>query len=312
MTLHHNVVGVDVARDWIDICDLASGAVRHIETTPQALKAFAAQCAGSLVVFEASGGCERPLVEALEVAKVAYARVNPRQAREFARATGKLAKTDKVDARVLANMGASLKLAPTPPADPARVRLAELVGRRENVVTMISQETQRLATARDAFVRRDIKSHLTVLARRRMALETEIKAQTASDETLAGTNRRMRTAPGIGPAIAGTLLACLPELGSIDRRAIASLAGLAPHACDSGHSKGRRQVWGGRPAVRRALYIAAFIASRCDPDLKAMRQRLQTAGKPFKVAIIAVARKLLTILNAMIREDRDYQKTRPA
>lgn len=308
MTLHQNVVGVDVAKDWIDTCDFASGAVRHIETTPHALKAFAERCAGSLVVFEASGGCERPLTEALEAAKVAYARVNPRQAREFARATGKLAKTDKVDARVLASMGASLKLAPTPPADPVRVRLAELVARREDIVTMISQETQRLAQACDAFVRRDLKSHLAILKRRRIALEKEIAAQMGREETMAGTSRRLRTAPGVGPSVASTLLARLPELGSIDRRAIASLAGLAPHASDSGHRKGRRQVLGGRAGVRRVLYIAAFIASRYDPELKAMRQRLQAAGKPFKVAIIAVARKLLTILNAMIRDNRDYEK----
>jgi len=311
MTLHQNVVGVDVAKDWIDTCDLASGEVRHIDTTPRALKAFAAKLAGSpgqtLAVFEASGGCERPLIAALEAAGVAYARVNPRQAREFARATGRLAKTDKVDARVLAEMGRALELAPTIPVDPARRRLAELVARREDLVGAISRETQRLGQACDAFVRRDIRSLLTVLKGRRTSLEKEIAAQLRANQTLAGKDRRLRTAPGVGPSVAATLIACLPELGQIERRPIASLAGLAPHASDSGRSKGKRQVWGGRAEVRRALYIAAFIASRYDPELKALRARLIAAGKPFKVAIIAIARKLLTILNAMIHENRDYQ-----
>lgn len=315
MILHQNILGVDVAKDWIDICDPASGRAQRIDTTPRALKAFAARLSGrpgALVVFEASGGYERPLMEALEAAGVAYARVNPRQAREFARATGRLAKTDKVDARILAEMGRKLELAPTPPVDPARRRLAELAARREDLVRQITAETNRLAQARDAFVRRDIKSLLAILGRRRLAVMKEIEAQLRASEELDELDRRLRTAPGVGPSIASVLIACMPELGQIDRRACASLGGLAPHACDSGHSKGKRQVWGGREEVRRALYLAAFIASRCDPELKAMRQRLIDAGKPFKVAIIAVARKLLTILNAMIRERRNYKTKSPA
>ena len=313
MILHQNVLGVDVAKDWIDTCDLSTGRIRHIETTPRALKAFAAKLSGDvLVVFEASGGYERPLVKALEAAGRAYARVNPRQAREFARATGRLAKTDKVDARVLAEMGATLELKPAPPADPARRRLAELVARRADLVAMIAAETNRLAQAADPFVRRDIKGLLGVLQRRRQALDKEIGAQTRASDDLASRSRRLQTAPGVGPSLASVLLAFLPELGEIERRPIASLAGLAPHARDSGRSRGRRKIWGGRSDVRRALYLAAFIASRRDPELKAMRDRLIAAGKPFKVAIIAVARKLLTILNAMIRENRDYQQKLPA
>jgi transposase len=317
MILHQNVVGVDVAKDWIDICGPAPGQVRRIETTPRELKRFAQGLSDTFVVFEASGGYERPLMEALEAPAcrergVAYARVNPRQAREFARATGRLAKTDKVDARVLAEMGRTLNLRPAGPADPARRRLAELVARRADLVGLITAETQRLAQARDSFVRRDISGVLAVLRRRRLATDKEIAAHKRQHDELDQLDRRLRTAPGIGPSLASVIAACLPELGQIDRRAIASLGGLAPHACDSGHSRGRRSCWGGRADIRRTLYIAAFIASRCDPELKAMRARLQAAGKPFKVAIIAVARKLLTILNAMIRDRHVYQPRPPA
>jgi transposase len=308
MILHQNFLGVDVSKDWIDTCDLASGETRHIDTRPRALKAFAVKLPSTtLVVLEASGGYERPLIEALEASGVAYARVNPRQAREFARATGRLAKTDRVDARVLALMGRALELAPSPPIDPARRRLAELVARRADLVAATGAETNRLAQAADRFVRADIKACLAMLKRRKLALEKEIAAHMRSHEDLQHLDRRLQTAPGIGPAIASVLIACMPELGQTDRRGAASLGGLAPQACDSGLSRGKRRVWGGRSDVRRALYLAAFIASRCDPELKAFRNRLEAAGKPFKVAIIAVARKLLTILNAMIRDGREYQ-----
>jgi len=308
MILHQNILGVDVAKDWIDLCDLASGQIRRIDTRPRTLLAFATGLPQTtLVVFEASGGYERPLMAALEAKGVPYARVNPRQAREFARATGCLAKTDKVDARILAKMGRALELAPTPPVDPARRTLAELVARRADLVAAISAETNRLGQAADRFVRADIKACIAMLKRRKLALEKEIAAHTRSHEDLQHLDRRLQTAPGVGPAIASVLIACMPELGHTDRRGAASLGGLAPQVCDSGLSKGKRRVWGGRGDVRRALYLAAFIASRCDPELKAFRKRLEAAGKPFKVAIIAVARKLLTILNAMLRDGHDYQ-----
>ncbi len=309
MTLHQNVIGVDVAKDWIDVFDPSTGCARRIEMTSRALKAFAARCAGALVVLEASGGYERPLLDMLEAAGAAYARVNPRQAREFARATGRLAKTDRVDARVLADMGRMLDLAPTPPVDPARRRLAGLAARREDIVAAITKEAQRLHMARDAFVRRDIASLLRLLKARRVRIEKEIAAQIRASSDLAEAERRLRSAPGVGPAVAAILLARFPELGRIDRRAAAALAGLAPHACDSGRYSGKRKIWGGRADVRRALYIAAFIASRCDPHLRDFRRRLAEAGKPFKVIIIAVARRLLVAINAMIRDGRHYRTT---
>jgi transposase len=269
MTLHQHVLGVDVAKDWIDVFDPSSE--RSIRIATSQLKAFARGLGNVLVVFEATGGYERPLMEALEAAGRPYARVNPRQAREFARATGRLAKTDKVDARVLSEMGRALDLAATPPLDPARKRLAELVARRDDIVRALTGETQRLAMARDAFVRRDIGRMIAVLRARRLAIEKELAAAISANDDLALAAARLRSAPGVGPAICSLLLARLPELGHVDRRAIASLAGLAPHACESGHRRGRRHVWGGRADVRRALYLAAFVASRCNPAFSAFR-----------------------------------------
>lgn len=305
MNLHRNVLGVDVAGGWIDVFDASNN--RSVRIMNEAIGPFvSALPPGSFVVFEATGGLERRLSEALEAAGVRHARVNPRQAREFARATGRLAKTDKVDACVLADMGAKLDLRPAQPVDAHRKRLAELVGRRDDIVGSITAETHRLSMARDPYVRRDIGRMLGVLRGRRAAIEKEIASHISSHKALADDASRLRTAPGVGPTIAAILLARLPELGQLDRREIASLAGLAPHACDSGLRRGRRHVWGGRADVRRALYLAAFVASRRNPILKAARERMQAAGKPAKVAILALARKLLTMLNAMIRDQRDF------
>lgn len=302
-----NVIGVDVAKDWIDACDLCSGKVVRIATTPSCLKTFARKSAGALVVFEASGGYDRSLIDALDGASGDYARVNPRQAREFARATGRLAKTDNVDARVLAEMGAALDLQPTVPLSSERRRLADLVARREDIVAMIGQEENRLKQARDAFIRRDIKSHISVLDGRKAKLDEEIASHIDAHADLRRLNARMQTVPGVGGVIAPALIAGLPELGTLDRRKIAALSGLAPHASDSGQRSGKRRIWGGRAQVRRALYLAAFIASRHNPELKAYRKRLEENGKCAKAAIIATARKLLTQLNTCIKEGRDYE-----
>ena len=307
MTLPQDVIGVDIAKDWIDVFFLSARRAERVPMATAELRAFAARARGALVVFEASGGYEHPLSEALDAADVTYARVNPRQAREFARATGRLAKTDRVDARVLAEMGRALALRPTPPADPGRARLAGLMGRRDDLGAMLRAEMARLRQARDASVRRDIGSMIALLRRRIGKLEAEIAAVIGADEALSDRSRLLRTMPGVGPLLAASLLARLPELGRLDRRAIASLAGLAPHACDSGRFRGKRRIWGGRAEVRRTLYLAGFIASRYDPALRAFRRKLQEVGKPVKLAIVACARKLLTVLNAMLRDQREHR-----
>lgn len=308
MTMSQDWYGVDVAKRWIDVHVLSSGAICRVPTDPRALAAFAAEAcgAGATVVLEASGGHERALIEALDAAGAKRARVNARQARDFARATGRLAKTDRVDAAVLAQMGRALDLAPDAPPDPARQRLARLARRLEALNEMDKSERQRLSTEPDAFIRRDIAALRRSLARRIATLEAEIAALIEASPNLARDERILRSAPGVGPVLAHRILAYLPELGTLDRRAAASLAGLAPHACDSGTMRGRRMLWGGRAEARRALYLAAFIATRFDDRLRAFRNRLQDAGKPPKLAIIAAARKLVTILNAMLRDGQQY------
>ncbi len=308
MTLPQDFIGVDISKDWIDVFHLSSARRERISTTKQALARFAKTACGALVVLEASGGYERPVTEVLAKAGVDYARVNPRQAREFARSLGKLAKTDRVDAGILARMGKALELGPTPPTDPDRQRLADLVARREVLVGMIRAEKNRAGTTRDAWLSREIALSVRVLQGHLAAVEEQIASLVETRDRLAEQARRLRSVPGIGPAVAAVLLARLPELGQLEARQIAALAGLAPHACDSGLSRGKRHIWGGRAGVRRALYLAAFIASRYDPVLKAFRTRLQDAGKPTKVALTACARKLLTILNAMMRDGKDYVK----
>jgi transposase len=308
MTLPQEVLGVDVAKDRLDVFTLSTARRQRVPTTGPALARFARAAKGGLVVLEASGGYERPVIEALTKAGAAFARVNPRQAREFARATGRLCKTDRVDAEVLARMGRALELAPTPPAGPDRVRLASLVARRDDLVTTLRREKNRAGTTRDPWLSKEIASLLRVLQRHLAAIEAQIATLVEARERLATQARRLRSVPGIGPAVAAVLLARLPELGQINARQIAALAGLAPHACASGLSRGQRRIWGGRAEVRRALYLAAFIASRYDPRLRAFRQRLQDAGKPTKLALTATARKLLTILNAMSRSEQNYRK----
>lgn len=219
-----------------------------------------------------------------------------------------LAKTDRVDAEILARMGQAFNPAPTPPEDPDRARLADLVARRDDLTATIRREKNRASTTRDGWIAKQIASLLSILQDHLQAVEAQIAALIAARDSLAAPARRLRSVPGIGPALCAVLLARLPELGQLDHRQITSLAGLAPHACDSGLHRGKRRIWGGRADVRRALSLAAFIASRHDPVFKAFRKRLQDAGKPVKLAITACARKLLTILNAMVRNDQDYLK----
>lgn len=304
------IIGVDVARDWIDVQPLGGKAAR-IDMTGPALAGFAAEAArtGALVVFEASGGYDRPLAAALEAAGVAHARVDPAKARQFARATGRRAKTDRLDAAVLAEMGARLDLAPTEPLSPARRALKALAARRRQLVAMRKAELTRRDQAPDAFCRGSIARMVALLAAEIAAIEAEIADLIGSEPELGEIVRRLRTAPGVGPVVAATLMADLPELGHRDRRRIAAIAGVAPVARDSGRSRGARSIAGGRPLVRSLLYLAALQASRHDPGLAAFRGRLEAAGKTPKQAIIAVARKLLTCLNAMLRTGEDYAPT---
>jgi transposase len=301
-------IGVDVAKDWLDIHDPVGGP-RRIENTPRSVRAFAQRSArqGAWIIFEASGGYDRLLREALEAFDVRFSRVNPRQARDFARAMGVIGKTDRVDARLLSEFGVRLRPARTLPLAPARRALQAQATRRRQLVEMRKQEATRLQQTADAEARADIRSLVAVLDRRIAKLETRMTEIIAQDLELTEADRRLQTVPGIGPVVAATLIAELPELGQLDRRRIAALAGLAPIARDSGKRIGRRTIGGGRPIVRTMLYIAALHASRRSVAFKAFRNRLETAGKPVKAAITATARKLLSVLNAMLAKGADYR-----
>ncbi len=224
----------------------------------------------------------------------------------LAQARGRLAKTDRVDAKGLADMGRALELTPTPPPDPNRARLADLVARRDDLVVSVRQEKNRELQARDPWSRTEIKRIIRLLEASRHRVEAQISALVHAHANLRAQSRRLQSVPGIGPTIAAAIRALLPELGQFNRRRSAGLAGLAPHACGSGLHRGKRRIWGGRAGLRRIRYLAAFIASRHDPGIKAFRQHLQASGKPVKLVITACARKLLTILNAMFREDTDH------
>jgi transposase len=301
-------IGVDVAKDWIDVHQPGRKPSR-IDNIPSALQAFAVRCrkVGAWVIFEASGGYDRCLRDALEAADVAFTRVNPRQARDFARAMGVLGKTDRVDARMLAEFGARLTPKRTEPVSEARRILQAQATRRRQLVDLRKQEATRLQQTTDPTTLADIRAVIAVLDRHIDKVEARMTAAVAAEAELASIDRRLQTAPGVGPIVAATLIAELPELGHIDRRQIAALAGLAPVARDSGKKSGPRAIAGGRAVVRTVLYLAALQASRRSAIFREFRARLQAAGKSVKATLTATARKLLVTLNAMVASGTDYR-----
>lgn len=305
-------VGVDVAKAWLDIHHPNHRPYR-IANSPAAARQLARSCLreGAWVIFEATGSYDRVLHDALQAAGTQFSRVNPRQARDFARAMGVIGKTDRIDARMLAELGARLRPARTEPVAPQRRALQALVTRRRQLVEMRKQETTRLKQTHDAMARADIRSLVAVLDRRVQKIEVQIAMLIASDTALAQIAHRLQTVPGVGLIVAATLLADLPELGHLDRRRIAALAGLAPVARDSGQLKGKRMIRGGRPAVRTMLYIAALHASRFSATFRTFRRRLTDAGKPIKVVLTATAHKLLSTLNAMVSSGTDFRLEQP-
>lgn len=305
-------IGVDVAKAWLDIYHPARGAKR-IENTPASVRSVARAAAreGSWVIFEASGGYDRVLRDGLEAAQASFSRVNPRQARDFARAMGVIGKTDRVDARMLATFGQKLQPPQTPPVSPTRQALLAQITRRRQLVEMRKQEVTRLQQTADCDSRSDIKSLILILERRIEKVETRIAETIRSSPDLAETDRRLQSVPGVGTIVAATLIAELPEIGTTDRRKIAALAGLAPIARDDGQRNGRRVIGGGRATVRTTLYLAALHASRHSATFRAFRQKLQEAGKPVKAALTATARKLLSVLNSMIADGTYFREVQP-
>ena len=308
MTIHDNYIGCDISQKMLDIFDPASGKLSRVANEMAALRAFAANLDrhASFVVLEATGHHDRLLRLALDAAGVGFARLNPMTVRRFAQARGRLAKTDRIDARVLSEMGSIFKPAADAPPCTERQRLAALARRRDQLVATRAVEKRHLAEAFEAIVSADIEAVIDLLDARIAGLESEITRQMQSSATLGEQAERLASAPGVGMVTALTLLAHMPELGRLSPKAVASLAGLAPFNNDSGSRNGRRAIRGGRPRVRKALYMAALGAIRANTRFKAFYTTIAARSGSKKCAIIAVARKLLTVLNAMQRDHKTF------
>jgi transposase len=255
-----------------------------------------------LVVLEATGGFERPVAAALVASGLAVAVVNPRQARDFARATGRLAKTDRIDAESLARFAEAVHPAPRAIPDEQARALGEILARRRQLVGMLTAENNRLLTASTKRVKKRIEAHLLWLEKELARTERDLQEAIEESPVFWRENEELLgSVPGVGPVLAKTLLAELPELGELKNKQLAALVGVAPLNRDSGILRGRRAIWGGRSGVRAALYMGALVATRCNPDVKVFYERLLAAGKAKKVALVACMRKLLVILNAMLR-----------
>jgi transposase len=299
------VAGIDVSKAVLDVTCLPSGferrldndAAGHAELLKQ-LKALGAP----LVVMEATGGYETALATALAAAGLRVAVVNPRQVRDFAKATGRLAKTDRIDAQVIAAFGQAIEPDIVRLPDAQALELDALLVRRTQLVAMRVQESNRLQLARGP-MQKQIKAHIAWLDHAIDEVNTDLTAKLRESPVWRAKDELLRSLKGIGPMTSGTLMVALPELGQLDRRCIAALVGVAPFNRDSGTRRGRRAIWAGRARVRTLLYMAAMSAIRSNPVIKAFYQRLTASGKPHKVAVVACMRKMLTILNAMVRHN---------
>ena len=303
-------IGIDVAKDRLDVHVRPSGEAFAVARDGEGLSTLVERLTAhrpALIVLEATGGFEQVVAGALGAARLPLAVVNPRQVRDFARALGRLAKTDRLDAEVIALFAERVRPEPRPLPDEQARLLGELVARRRQVIEMIVAEGNRARQLESRRLKRRIERHRAALQAELTELEREL------DDTIRGTpiwreaEELLKSVPGIGDATARTLLADLPELGRLDRKQIAALVGVAPFNRDSGRMRGKRTTWGGRAGVRAALYMAALVASRCNPVIAAFYRRLLEAGKPKKLALTACMRKLLTILNAMLRDHQPWQ-----
>lgn len=306
-------VGLDVAKAQLDLAVLPTGETWQIPNSEAAWPALIARLqalAPVLIVLEATGGYEHAVLSALAVAGLPVVAVNPRQVRDFAKALGILAKTDPLDAAVLARFAADIRPPVRPVPDDATADLAALLLRRRQLVDMLIAERHRLAQARRS-VRRSLEHHIRWLEQRVRDLDDDLTTRIHQTPVWRAKDDLLRSVPGVGPIVARTLLAGVPELGTLSHRALAALVGVAPFNRDSGRRRGRRTIWGGRSHVRAVLYMAALVATRRNPVIAAFYQRLLAAGKPKKLALTACMHKLLTILNALLRTQQPWQP-RPA
>ena len=303
MEQHGIYVGIDVAKAQVDVAIRPGGDRREVSNDPAGIAALVAQMQQlnpAALVLEATGGLELPLVAALAAASLPVVVVNPRQVRDFAKATGRLAKTDSLDAAVLAHFAEAVRPPQRPLRDAETQVLSSLVARRHQVMTMLVAERNRLSSAAMA-VRPSIEAHIAWLKQQLDDLDKGLRQTLRRSPVWREKDDLLRTVPGVGEQISLTLLANLPELGTLNRRQIAAFVGVAPYNRDSGTLRGKRAVWGGGSRVRAVLYMGTLVASRHNPAIRDFYQRLLAAGKPKKVALVASMRKLLVILNGMLK-----------
>ena len=302
-------VGIDVAKAQLDMALRPTGerwAVANDDAGIAALVARLQALLPTLIVLEATGGYQRAVVAALAAARLPVAAVNPRQARAFAKATGQLAKTDALDARALAHFAEAVRPTPRPLADAQADELRALLARRRQLVTMRTAEQNRLGSA-PARLQPDIQAHITWLNERLAMLDDDLDTTLRASPVWREREELLRSVPGIGPVCTRTLLLDLPELGTLSRQRLAALVGVAPLNRESGTRRGRRMIWGGRVHGRATLYMSTLVAVRYNTVLKVFYKRLRAAGKTAKVALAACMRKLLTILNAMVKHHTPWQ-----
>ena len=298
-------IGVDVSKEYLDIFDGKTGRCGRVsrEEIPLWCASVAARAEPAMLVCEATGVYSKRLIKQLQAQGIAWSEANPRHVRRFAQACGMAAKSDRIDAQVIARYAQACGVREGRLQSAAALRLRTLVTRREQVLAMILMERGHLETTDDAALNEGIRTHIAHLTAQQKALETSIGAALQADARVP----ILLSMPGIGNTTAAALLAHLPELGTLNRGQAAALAGLAPFVRDSGSFKGKRCIYGGRAPVRRALYMAALVAIRHNPRFKALYMALKENGKPFKVAITAIMRKMLETLNAMCKRQMTFQ-----
>ena len=301
-------IGIDVSKAMLEVSELPEGGSWQVANTPPGIDKLVRrllELEPALVTLEACGKLETPLVAEMWAQGLPVAVVNPRQVRDFARARGILAKTDSIDAKALASFGQMVKPDVRPPVTKETMEMQALLSRRRQVIGMKVAEENRLHSSM-AVVRRRIERHLKALTEELVELDNDLDQMVRDSPVWQERESLMRSVPGVGQVVASTLLARLPELGQLNRKQIASLVGLAPFNRDSGTLRGKRTVWGGRGEVRRVLYMAALSARQHNPVIKTFYRRLVEAGKPRKLALVACMRKLLTTLNAMVKDGRHW------
>lgn len=306
-------VGIDVSKAHLDVGVSGSDDLSRFPNSDRGVADLVQRIGAispTLVVMEATGGFEFPAAAALGAAGVAVVIANPRQVRDFAKATGQLAKTDEVDARILALFAERVRPPVRPLPDDEARELDALMARRRQVIGMITAEKNRLGFALPP-VQKGIQKHIRWLERQLTDVDADLDRLIRKSPVWKAKSDLLKDVPGVGPSLARTLIAELPELGQLTHKQIAALAGVAPFACDSGLMRGRRRVWGGRSSVRTALYMSVWSASRWNPVIRVFYQRLRANGKPPKVALVACMRKLLTILNAMLRDHTEWDPSIP-